>query len=88
MLKTISRLCCRIKAKPNNSELVVRNWYNPNLDYKWFVVPSLIAMITTIGVMIVTSLSVAREREQGTLDQLLVSPLATGKSSLAKPFRR
>lgn len=63
------------KPKPNNSELVVRNWYNPNLDYKWFVVPSLIAMITTIGVMIVTSLSVAREREQGTLDQLLVSPL-------------
>ncbi|VFS64480.1 Inner membrane transport permease ybhR [Raoultella planticola] len=34
------------KAKPNNSELIVRNWYNPNLDYKWFVVPSLIAMIT------------------------------------------
>ncbi|EKW85612.1 hypothetical protein EC970007_5211, partial [Escherichia coli 97.0007] len=34
-------------------------------------------MITTIGVMIVTSLSVAREREQGTLDQLLVSPLTT-----------
>ncbi|MCL7666564.1 ABC transporter permease, partial [Klebsiella pneumoniae] len=44
------------KPKPNNIELVVRNWYNPNLDYKWFVVPSLIAMITTIGVMIVTSL--------------------------------
>ena len=37
------------KPKPNNSELVVRNWYNPNLDYKWFVVPSLIAMITTTG---------------------------------------
>lgn len=55
------------KAKPNNSKLVVRNWYNPNLDYKWFVVPSLIAMITTIGVMIVTSLSVAREREQAPL---------------------
>lgn len=63
--------------KPNNSELVVRNWYNPNLDYKWFVIPSLIAMIATIGVLLVTSLSVAREREQGTLDQLLVSPLTT-----------
>lgn len=72
------------KPKPNNSELVVRNWYNPNLDYKWFVVPSLIAMITTIGVMIVTSLSVAREREQGTLDQLLVSPLATGQIFVGK----
>ena len=44
------------KPKPNNSELVVRNWYNPNLDYKWFVVPSLIAMITTIGVMIVVGI--------------------------------
>lgn len=65
------------QIQPNNSELTVRNWYNPNLDYKWFVVPSLIAMITTIGVLIVTSLSVAREREQGTLEQLLVSPLAT-----------
>lgn len=70
--------------KPNNSELVVRNWYNPNLDYKWFVVPSLIAMITTIGVLIVTSLSVAREREQGTLDQLLVSPLATWQIFVGK----
>ncbi|MEL4014178.1 ABC transporter permease [Dryocola clanedunensis] len=72
------------QPKPNNSELVVRNWYNPNLDYKWFVVPSLIAMITTIGVMIVTSLSVAREREQGTLDQLLVSPLATWQIFVGK----
>ncbi|MFS2224670.1 ABC transporter permease [Pantoea sp. B65] len=72
------------KAKTNNSELVIRNWYNPNLDYKWFVVPSLIAMITTIGVMIVTSLSVAREREQGTLDQLLVSPLTTWQIFIGK----
>ncbi|KLN46644.1 membrane protein, partial [Providencia rettgeri] len=29
---------------PNNSELIVRNWYNPNLDYKWFIVPSLVAL--------------------------------------------
>ena len=72
------------KPKPNNSELVIRNWYNPNLEYKWFVVPSLIAMITTIGVLIVTSLSVAREREQGTLDQLLVSPLATWQIFVGK----
>ncbi|NDJ58372.1 ABC transporter permease [Enterobacteriaceae bacterium 4M9] len=72
------------QPRPNNSELVVRNWYNPNLDYKWFVVPSLIAMITTVGVMIVTSLSVAREREQGTFDQLLVSPLATWQIFVGK----
>lgn len=65
------------KQPANNSQVVVRNWYNPNLDYKWFVIPSLIAMIATIGVLIVTALSITREREQGTLDQLLVSPLNT-----------
>lgn len=72
------------RPKPNNSEWMVQNWYNPNLDHKWFVVPSLIAMITTIGVMIVTSLSVAREREQGTLEQLLVSPLTTWQIFVGK----
>nr|UKE83597.1 ABC transporter permease [Pectobacterium sp. PL152] len=71
-------------SNPNNSELVVRHWYNPNLNYKWFVVPSLIAMIATIGVLIVTALSVAREREQGTLEQLLVSPLSTSQIFIGK----
>ncbi|WP_300003772.1 ABC transporter permease [uncultured Cedecea sp.] len=72
------------QIKPNNSELIVRHWYNPNLEYKWFIVPSLVALITTIGVLIVTSLSIAREREQGTLDQLLVSPLTTWQIFIGK----
>ena len=57
------------------SSLVVRNVHNPNLDFKWHVLPSLVAIITTIGCLIVTALSVAREREEGTFEQLLVSPL-------------
>ncbi|AXE31893.1 hypothetical protein DK842_19510 [Chromobacterium phragmitis] len=55
--------------------LAVRNLYNPNLEFQWHVLPSLVAIITTIGCLIVTALSVAREREEGTFDQLLVSPL-------------
>ena len=58
--------------------IVTRNYYNPNLDYQWFILPTLVAVITTLGSLIVTALSVAREREQGTLDQLLVSPLTPG----------
>lgn len=57
------------------STLTVRNLYNPNLDYKWHILPSLVAIITTIGCLMVSGLSVAREREDGTFDQLLVSPL-------------
>lgn len=58
------------------SEIVVRNWFVSNLEYTHFILPSLVAIITTIGSLVVTALSVAREREQGTFEQLLVSPLS------------
>ena len=55
--------------------ITARNWFNPNLDYIWFTVPSLVVIITLQVSVNVTSMSVAREREMGTFDQLLVSPL-------------
>jgi ABC-2 type transport system permease protein len=51
-----------------------RNWFNENLLYIWFTVPSLVAILSMILALVVTALSVARERELGTFDQLLVSP--------------
>ena len=53
----------------------IRHWHNPNLEYAWFTLPGLVATITLLTTIIVTALSVARERELGTFDQLLVSPL-------------
>jgi ABC-2 type transport system permease protein len=70
-------------VRPQES-IRVRHWYNPNLDYFRFIVPSLVAMITTLSALIVTAMSVAREREQGTLDQLLVSPLTPSLIFLGK----
>lgn len=64
--------------------LVVRNLYNPNLEYHWFVLPSLVAIIATIGCLLVTALSLAREREEGTFDQLLVTPLTPAYIMLGK----
>lgn len=58
-----------------NSRLVGINWFNPNLLYYWFNVPNLCGILTMLVSMIITALSVARERELGTFDQLLVSPL-------------
>ena len=66
------------------SSIVVRHRYNPNLEYQWFMLPVLVANLTPIGSLIVTALSVAREREQGTLDQLLVSPLTPGLVMVGK----
>ena len=69
---------------PDRSAIIVRHWFNPNLDYYRVILPSLIANILTIGSLIVTSLSVAREREQGTFDQLLVSPLTSEMIMMGK----
>lgn len=55
--------------------IVNRNWFNANLLYLWFTVPSLVGILAAMIALMVTSLSVARERELGTFDQLLVSPL-------------
>lgn len=56
-------------------EVVQRAWFNENLDSRWFIVSGLPAQIALVVVMLLTSLSVAREREQGTFDQTLVAPL-------------
>ncbi|HRW58995.1 MAG TPA: ABC transporter permease [Chlamydiales bacterium] len=57
------------------TEIISRNWFNPNLVYTWFTVPGLVAVLTMVISLLVSALSVARERELGTFDQLLVSPL-------------
>lgn len=57
------------------ASLVVRSWFNPNLESRWFIVPGIVALLTLVIALVVTSLSVARERELGTFDQLLVTPL-------------
>jgi ABC-2 type transport system permease protein len=54
--------------------LVTRAWYNPNLETRWFMIPGMIGTLTLIQTMMLTAMSVAREREQGTFDQLLVTP--------------
>jgi len=64
----------QIKESPK-TKLVVRNWFNPNLYFFWTNVPALVAILTMLIGLLVTALSVAREREMGTFDQLLVSPL-------------
>ncbi|MEQ9175968.1 MAG: ABC transporter permease, partial [Alphaproteobacteria bacterium] len=55
--------------------LDIRAWFNPNLRSQWFIVPGITATLVLIIAIQVTALSVAREREMGTFEQLLVTPL-------------
>ena len=59
-------------------------WFNPNLESRWFFIPGIVGMLTLVVTMLVTALTVAREREQGTFDQLLVTPMRPGEILLGK----
>jgi ABC-2 type transport system permease protein len=69
---------------PSVPRVVPRNWFNPNLTYLWFMMPGLIALIAQVIGLTVTALSVARERELGTFDQLMVAPLRTHEILIGK----
>ena len=64
--------------------VVQRAWFNPNLTTRWNFLPGLIAALSMIQTLMLTALSVAREREQGTFDQLLVTPLSPSEIMLGK----
>ena len=63
------------QAPPPATTLVGRAWFNPNFETLWNTVPAMVAVLTALIGLIVTALSIARERELGTFEQLLVSPL-------------
>jgi len=64
--------------------MVDRAWFNANLQSRWFIVSALGGIVSMVVVMILTSLSVAREREFGTFDQLLVAPFTPGEILIGK----
>ena len=56
-------------------EVVSANWFNPQLDYKYFMVPGLLGELVTILVILLTAINVVREREIGTIEQINVTPI-------------
>jgi len=64
--------------------VVTRAWYNPSLETRWNMIPSLIGAITMLMTMMLTAMSVAREREEGAFDQLLVAPFRPTEIMIGK----
>lgn len=69
-------------------DLRVRPWYNPEQRSAIFIVPGIVGVLLTITMTLITSTSVVREREKGTLEQLVVTPIGKTSSMLGKlvPF--
>ncbi len=74
----------QLRSQRAASVVVARSWFNPNLDALWSTVPSLVGILVALEGLMVSGLSVARERELGTFDQLLVSPLGPGEIIFGK----
>lgn len=56
--------------------LEMRTWFNPNQITRWFFLPGIIGLLSFSQVFLLSGLSVAREREEGTFEQILVAPIS------------
>ena len=71
-------------SAPPGIDLRTRAWFNPSLESRAYNVPAVIGVIVLLMTLLLTAMAVVREREMGTLEQLLVSPLTPGELMLGK----
>lgn len=74
----------KVDLSAQKAELVPRTWFNPNALYYWYNLPCLAGVLSMLICLVVTTQSIARERELGTFDQLLVSPLTPAEILVGK----
>jgi ABC-2 type transport system permease protein len=80
----VARASARMSGTTPGVELRARAWYNPNLISRVYNVPGVIGTIVMLMGLLLTALAIVREREIGTLEQLMVSPLSPAELILGK----
>jgi len=84
----MGRIAPQLVERMPSVELEQRPWYNPEFRSRWFFVPGVIGSLTLLLVITLTAFAVVREREIGTLEQIMVTPIRPGEFILGKtlPF--
>jgi ABC-2 type transport system permease protein len=84
----INRISPQLAERIPNVQLEERPWYNPDLRSRWFFVPGIVGSLTLVLVVNLTAFAVVREREIGTLEQIMVTPIRPAEFILGKtlPF--
>jgi drug efflux transport system permease protein len=84
----IYRISPQMMEQMPSVQLEQRPWYNPDLRSRWFFVPGIIGSLTVVLVVTLTAFAVVREREIGTLEQIMVTPIRPAEFILGKtlPF--
>ena len=76
----------RAATPPGAIALVPRVWYNPDLKSRWFYVPAVLAMIIMTMTVLLSAMGVVREKEIGTLEQIIVTPIRSWQLIVGKLF--
>ena len=84
----IYRIAPQLVEQIPSVQLEPRPWYNPDLRSRWFFIPGIIGSLTLVLVVTLTAFAVVREREIGTLEQIMVTPIRPAEFILGKtlPF--
>ena len=84
----INRISPQMVEQIPSVQLEPRPWYNPDLRSRWFFIPGIIGSLTLVLVVTLTAFAVVREREIGTLEQIMVTPIRPAEFILGKtlPF--
>lgn len=84
----IGRISPQMVERIPSVQLEQRPWYNPDLRSRWFFVPGIVGSLTLVLVVILTAFAVVREREIGTLEQIMVTPIRPAEFIIGKtlPF--
>jgi len=64
-----------LARRPGQVVLVPRVFYNPDLKSRWFYVPAVLAMVLMVMTLLLSAMGVVREKEVGTMEQLIVTPI-------------
>jgi ABC-type multidrug transport system, permease component len=83
-----SELAREAGGRPPALEVRVRPWYNPGLRSAVYIVPGIVGVLLSLTLVLITSMAIVRERERGTLEQLIVTPIDKTSLMLGKilPF--
>jgi ABC-2 type transport system permease protein len=77
-----------IKNADSGINIIKRDWYNPDLNYKYFMVPGILVLLVTMIALFLSGMNIVREKEIGTIEQLNVTPIKKHEFIIGKllPF--
>lgn len=84
LIKSQEILARKVNMSQPPYDIRVRPWYNPDGITAYYMVPAILGIIVTLTMVIITSMAIVRERELGTLEQLMVTPIKPYELMLGK----